>query len=112
MYNVTHDDYSFTERTGQEQWVVRLKTGEWADTYYTYGKISISESEDNEEATLHFNYTILESDNDKEKLATDAGFNNYIGAVLHHILEDSLDKGEYRLGHGDESTDNNTKKPN
>ena len=42
--NITNDDYTFVEGHDQEQWTIRLKTGDLKDTFYQYGKIKIHES--------------------------------------------------------------------
>lgn len=104
MYNVTEDDYTFVERNDQEHWVVRLKTGPYTDTFYTYGRVSIeppeggwTEEGDND-GTLRFTYSIIESVIDEDELIASQDFNNYIGAVLQHLLEDSFAKGDYRIG--------------
>jgi len=117
MYNITEDDYTFVERDDQEHWVVRLKTGVYADTFYTYGKVSIEppeggwteDGDDDNVGTLRFTYSLLESDHDLNELQESPDFNNYIGAVLQHFLEDSFAKGDYRIG-DDKSGDDDTEK--
>jgi len=113
MYNITEDDYTFVERDDQDHWVVRLKTGPYADTFYTYGKVSIvppeggwSDDDDDNIGTLQFTYGLIESSHDLEELSEDGEFNDYIAAVLQHLLEDSFAKGDYRIG--DESRDDDT----
>mgnify|MGYP001305591013 CR=1 FL=1 len=108
MYNVTHDDYTFVERQDQTNWVVRLKTGKWKDTFYSYDRVQIHPPEDGwpeEEdgvGVLKFTYGLIESPLDLEELSTDNEFNDYIGGVLRHILEDSFDSGKYSIGGKDE----------
>lgn len=120
MYNITHDDYAFAERSDQEQWVIHLKRGQYEDTYYCYDRVQIvppeggwPEDDSDHIGTLRFTYGIIESPLDMEVLREDEDFNNYIGAVLQHIIEDSFDKGDYKIG-GDngESGNDNTEESN
>lgn len=96
---VTHDDYTFMENPMSENWGVRLKTGTWKDVVYVYGKIGIREHPDADGATLQFNYAILEpGDFEKEDLIKDRDFNNYVGDVLSHIMNDALETERFRIG--------------
>ena len=117
MYNITHNDYSFSERADQDQWVVHLKNGPYENTYYTYGKITIDPPEggwtddsDDNVGHLRFTYGIIDAVHDKSELKESPDFNNYVAAVLQHILEDSFEKGDYRVG--DDVRDDNTKELN
>jgi hypothetical protein len=104
---MTSEDYVFMENPMSENWAVRIKTGTWADVVYTYGKISIRESVSKEEATLKFDYKILEAgDFEENVLQYDTDFNNHIGDVLSHILQDSIEQNHFRIGK-DERTDTN-----
>jgi hypothetical protein len=87
--NITNDDYTFVEGHDQEQWTIRLKTGDFKDTFYQYGKIKIHESK-NKDPVLKFSYKILESDGDIDTISADRNFLDHISSVLKHILEDSL----------------------
>lgn len=99
--NIEFEDYTFVEGQEEEQWTIRLKTGEYKDTFYQYGKIRVHESDTND-PVLKFSYKVLESNSNIEEISADEGFLNYISAVLQHILEDTfLD-----------DTDNNTEELN
>jgi hypothetical protein len=87
--SIDGDDYTFVEGQDQEQWTIRLKTGEFKDTFYQYGKIKVHESK-NEDPILKFSYKILEADGDIDSISADRNFLDHISAVLKHILEDSL----------------------
>jgi hypothetical protein len=99
--NITTDDYTFVEGHDQEQWTIRLKTGEYKDTFYQYDRIKIHESKD-KDPVLKFSYKVLECDGDIDVISSDRNFLDQISAVLKHILEDSLIN----------DTDNNTKELN
>lgn len=109
MYNdITIDDYAFADNGFNEQWAVKLKT-KYMGVVYCYGKVTAKVTEVDEEgegiANLKFQYQILEpGDHDQEELENDPNFNNYIGDVLNHILQDAFENDKYRIG--DESTDN------
>ena len=109
MYNITEDDYTFVEQDGQEQWVIRLNTGVWKDTFYCYDHVKLIPPEGGwelledgeEEATLSFRYGLIESPYELEELSEDREFNDYISDILRHIIQDSFDSGKYRLGDKD-----------
>lgn len=104
MYNdISNEDFEFVERTDQDNWVIQLKTGEWKDTYYVYDSVKIDTlSEDlddpDAEATLSFNYGLIDSPHDLNFLTTSVEFNQYIGDVLSYILVDSLESGKFHMG--------------
>ena len=106
MSEITHDDYAFAERNDTEHWVVHLKSGKWKDTYYCYDRVQIvapedgwdEDSDDDIDGTLRFNYGLIESPHDLEELAEDVDFNEHIGDILRHIIEDSFASGKYSIG--------------
>lgn len=71
---------------------IRLKTGQYKDTTYQYGKVGFDEQSDGA-IYLKFIYNIVESPLDKEKLEKDDDFKNYIGDILVNIMSQNLDKG-------------------
>jgi hypothetical protein len=108
MYNITHDDYTFAESDRSDDWAIRLK-GKYEGVLYQYGQVQakLNEIEDNGDgqATLSFKYAVIDScDYDREMLEDSEEFNNYIGAVLQHIITDAFDTGKYKLG--DNASDN------
>jgi hypothetical protein len=113
MYNITNEDYTFAENEGSEDWAIRLK-GKYDGVLYQYGKVQarINEIVDNGdgEATLSFKYAVIDSNgHDKEELEDSEEFNNYIGAVLQHIITDAFDTGKYKIGeNATDNTDNST----
>lgn len=111
MYNdITLDDYTFADNGFNEMWAVKLLT-KYAGVVYCYGKVTAKVEEENDDgsamASLKFQYQILEpGDHDQEELESDADFNNYIGDVLNHILQDAFENDKYRIG--DDDSDNST----
>lgn len=113
MYNeITLDDYTFADNGFNEMWAVKLLT-KFQGVVYCYGKVTAKVDGIDEEtgeglASLKFQYQILDAgDHDKEELESDPEFNNYIGDVLNHILQDAFENDKYRIGDGDDS-DNGT----
>ena len=91
---VSHADYQLVESNNVEFYGVKLLTGKWKNVTYIYGKVQIKESKELDIATLSFTYNIQESaDYEEDDLINDINFRNYIGGVLQHNIEDSLDNG-------------------
>ena len=113
MYNdITLDDYTFADNGFNDLWAIKLKT-KYEGVVYCYGKVTakLDEIAENGDglASLKFQYQILDSaDFDKEDLEKDKDFNNYIGDVLNHILQDAFENDKYRIGDGDDSNDSIT----
>jgi hypothetical protein len=103
MSNVTDKDYTFMENPMSENWAVRILTGKWKDVIYSYGKIGLSETPD-DQFTLRYNYSIIDFPEDfgeESTLTQDADFNNHLGDILVHILEDSIQNEKFKLGNKD-----------
>lgn len=113
-------DYSFAERDDVENWVVHIKSGKWKETYVTFGKVTIQPPEGETwesleeksdgvdlEPVLSYNYGIIESPFDPEELIKDPEFNNHIGDLLSQIIQESFDKGDYKIGDKDASESRN-----
>ena len=82
------------------------------DIVYIYGKVQIKESEELDIATLSFTYNIQESAGyEEDDLINDINFRNYIGGILQHIIEDSLDNGA-QVGTIKSDTNTDTQSPN
>lgn len=109
VYNITFDDYTFSENEMSENWAVRLKT-KYKDVLYEYGKVSIKETESSD-GVLSYQYNIIDSaEYDEKELIESEEFNNYLGAVLEHIITDAFDSGKFKIGEdATNDTDNNTK---
>ena len=120
MYNIATSDYKFVESNKVEFYGIRLLTGKWKDVLYIYGKVSIKESPELDIATLTFTYNIQESAQyEPDDLINDSEFKNYIGAVLEHIMKNSLDESEKnnlgvigKIGHNESNTDSHTESSN
>jgi len=117
MYNIVTSDYKFVESNQVEFYGVRLLTGKWKDVLYIYGKVSIKESPELDIATLTFTYNIQESaEYEPDDLINDPEFKNYIGAVLEHIMKNSLDESKKnksgvigKIGHNESNTNTRIK---
>lgn len=110
MYNITLNDYEFLEQ-GELSYHVKLKTGPYAGTVVQYGKVTAQVNEDEETATLSFDYELIEGD---AILEHNSDFNKRIGAILEHIIQSAFDSGKYKIGNEDDNTDttnNDTEEP-
>lgn len=111
---ISDQDYTFMENPMSENWVIRILRGTYAEVMYTYGKIGLVESPSGDSATLKFNYKILDAgDLDENVLKYDVDFNNHLGDILSHILDESLRTDKFRIGKDSDRADSNnsTKEP-
>lgn len=107
MYNITHNDYTFVEHEDIDFYGIRLNN-KYKGVKLIYGKVGIKESPELDIATLSFTYQIQDpSDHDHDELCKDEYFNNYIGAVLQHIIDEAVEdklNGDI-IGHNKSNTD-------
>ena len=104
---ISEKDYQFVEKDPNETSYVKLvANNEWNGTVFQYGNLKVHVDEETDQAQLQFSYTIIESPLHVYMLNEDAGFKNYIGQVLEHIITDALDNGDYKIGSKD--SNNNT----
>ena len=104
---ISEKDYQFVEKDPNETSYVKLvANNEWNGTVFQYGNLKVHVDEETDQAQLQFSYTIIESPLHVDMLNEDAGFKNYIGQVLEHIITDALDNGDYKIGSKD--SNNNT----
>ena len=115
MYNITDKDYSFVESNNVEFYGIRLLTGYWKNVVYVYGKVKIKESLELDQATISFTYSVQEEgSHEEDDLINDPEFKNYIGAILQHVMVESLDKnketneGLIGIGNRKSNTDTHT----
>ena len=106
---ITEKDYAFVEKTTSELYSVKLKSGEWSGVIITYGKVSLKVNEDKETATLSFQFDIDEAPapHNIEILEESNDFNNHLGDILSHIIQNAFDTGKYKLGSNDKQSTNN-----
>mgnify|MGYP003988642079 FL=1 len=115
MYNITNEDYSIVENPNSEFHGVLLKTGIYKEAIVVYGTVSIKESPELDMATLGFTFNIQDpGDHDFDELNESEEFKNYLGAVLQHIITDSLEWGQDNklarigIGNNESPTDTHT----
>lgn len=79
-----------------KEWTALRLTGvteEYKDIIYKYGKVEINEDEKNDNASLQFDYDVLLSPIiSKKDLEEDMDFKNLMGDILHHLIEEQLQK--------------------
>ena len=112
MYNVTNENYSIVESAKSDYYGVKLDSGKYKDVIVIYGEVGIKEDLDLDSAKLSFNYTIQDpGEHDSEDLDNDEYFKNYLGAILQHIITESLEEAKKNnvasigIGHNESNTD-------
>ena len=89
------DMYTFVENKDKTWTGIGLteKAGKYQGVVYKYGKVSIDENKNNEDATLQFEWDMLDSNGlPKEMIGED--FFQLIGDILQDIILEQLDKDE------------------
>ena len=112
MFEVTNESYTFLSHKDKEQETyIRLNDPpHWAGTIVQYRDIRIEEDDDGVNATLGFQYSIIESPEPQPEIfETDENFRNYIGAVLHNVIERAVEEQANREKmNGQQDTDDGT----
>ena len=111
-YNITNKDYTLVEQEAGELsdfYGIRIKTGKWKDVVFVFGKVSIKEDTVKDMAKLSFTYNIQDpNEHDIDTLQKDPDFNDYLGALLQHIVTESLETREAQIGYKTPTTDTHT----
>ena len=113
MYNkISEFDYERIEyRKNSNHDSFKIKTGQWTGTVITYGEVVMQEPLDTtQQAKMKFQYQIEETPLDAKVIEKDPDFNNYVGDMLHHIIETALELNNYKIGDmpdGTESANDN-----
>jgi hypothetical protein len=96
--NIKDSHYSFLENASSDWYAIKLND-KWKGVTIVYGTVSIKESPELDSATLTFNYNIQDpGEYNHDELRKDEGFNNYLGAILQHIISESLYNNEASIG--------------
>jgi hypothetical protein len=106
-YEISDKHYGFKSK--DDLAAVKLLTGEFADTEFTFGVISMADQEnDDGSMSISFDYTVHES---KEPITEDIRpkFEIVLGDVLNSILLHTLEASYKR--HTNESRKENTETP-
>ncbi len=69
---------------------IEILTGDFKDTQFTFGTVKVNEDEDNEIATLSFDYTVHNND----KLQKNEDFELVLEKIMNNILIESLEQAE------------------
>ena len=77
------------------------EAGKYQGVVYEYGKVSVVENEEKTEASLQFEFDVLDS-NGLPKEMFDDDFYKVIGDVLQDILREQLDKDELQYVNTDD----------
>ena len=94
MFEVTDETYTFLRHNSKEnETFVRLNQPlHWAGTIIQFRDVRIEEDDDGENATLGFQYTVVDTPEPQpEILETDENFRNFIGSILHNVIERAVE---------------------
>lgn len=81
------------------------KAGKYQGVVYRYGKVSVSEDKENENATLHFEWDMLDS-NDLPKDFFGDDFFKLAGDILQHIIMEQVEGGSLQYVDTDDRENN------
>jgi len=105
MAHVSEYDYKFVENDSSNFYGIELtETSPWPGVVLVYGTVSIKESEGLDLATLSFTYNIQDpATYEADLLEKDEEFKNYLGDVLSHIIQFSMN--EEKNGNSESAAD-------
>lgn len=85
-------DFDFIVNDNDKEYVhVRMLTGPYSGVIYRYGKVKLTEK--NDELHLHFDFDVIQSPQVKAKsLEKDPDFKNYIGGFLISIIQGNIEQ--------------------
>jgi len=101
------EKYTFVENKDKKWTGIGLteKAGKYQGVVYRYGKVSVNENKEKTEASLQFEWDMLDSNGlPKEMIGED--FFELAGKILEDIIRQQLDKGEMQYVNTDDRTDN------
>ena len=83
-------DYQLVPAPDHDQdWAVRVLTGDYVETVLKYGAIGFNEEE---EGLMTFNFEVVESP-DTDLSAADEDLQEYAGDLLHQIIKQAIEEG-------------------
>lgn len=90
--------FTTVEHEESDFYAIQLKDpSPWAGVRFIYGRVSIKESPELDIATLTFTYNINDpGEFDHDKLREDEDFNNYLGDLLTHIIDEGTTQIDQR----------------
>jgi hypothetical protein len=102
MSNI-REKYTFVENKDRKWQGVGLteKSGFYQGVVYEYGKISVAENEENTEASLQFEYTVLDSNDLSQDYFGDEFF-KLIGDILVDIMQQQIEQDELQYVNSDD----------
>jgi len=106
MSNIS-EYYTYVENKDKSWTGIGLteKAGMWQGVVYEYGKVSIEEDENNDKASLQFEWNLLDS-NGLGKECFNDDFFNLIGDILSDLIDSNIDEGNFTDANDDNRKDN------
>ena len=78
-----------TESANDQAWWIRFLSGPFVETVVQFGNVRVNGKQEQ----IHFNFTVVESPIDGLS-PDDVDFQNYVGSVLHDVLDNAIAKKE------------------
>lgn len=72
---------------------IKLASGDYEGVEYRYGKVSVEEDEENDQAYLSFEFDVIDP-GENSLLEENIDFKNHIGNILQNIMMKSLDTNQ------------------
>jgi hypothetical protein len=89
-------NYELVPSDGDDDaWNVRILTGDYTETVFQFGAISINGEDHDEDASeMTFNFDVISSPDNSLDPETDIGLQNHVGDILLSILEKAIENNE------------------
>jgi len=82
-------DYELTPDDKDDVWNIRIMTGEFIETVFQFGAVSVTEDGEN----MSYSLTLVSSP-DEDLTVDNTEFQDYCGKILISLLEDSITRLE------------------
>ncbi len=101
------DMYTFVENKDKTWSGIGLtkEAGKYQGVVYEYGKVSLVENEEKTDATLQFEWNMLDSNGLSQEMFKDDFF-KLAGSILEDLLEQQLDRNDLQYVNTDDRTNN------
>tara|TARA_Y100000389_G_C17425616_1_gene499349 strand:+ start:195 stop:467 length:273 start_codon:yes stop_codon:yes gene_type:complete len=83
-------DYEFIPVEGQDNWNIRIKTGDYIETVFQFGALAVNEGDE----SLSFNFEVISSPIEDLVPAEDIGLQKNVGSILYNVLEQASTMGQ------------------
>lgn len=82
-----HEDYDLISGDDPNHWNIRIKAGEFAETVFNFGALTVHEKNE----SISFSLNIV-STPDPDLIVDDIDFQLYCGKILHDVIDGARDR--------------------